>query len=69
MHVSVRKLHATVTPIGPTPLVSLQLILLFFSLRILEFALESRDSNHGPRGPNDQKNLISLEIFDLDRNF
>ena len=24
---------------------------------------------HQPRGPNDQKNLISLEIFNLDRNF
>ena len=23
----------------------------------------------GPRGPNDQKNLISIEIFNLDRNF
>ena len=22
-----------------------------------------------PRGPNDQKNLISIEIFNLDRNF
>ena len=22
-----------------------------------------------PRGPNDQKNLIPIEIFDLDRNF
>ena len=22
-----------------------------------------------PRGPNDQKNVISIEIFDLDRNF
>ena len=26
------------------------------------------DSAH-PRGPNDQKNLISIEIFNLDRNF
>ena len=25
--------------------------------------------NSCPRGPNDQKNLIPIEIFDLDRNF
>ena len=29
---------------------------------------ESRDSGE-PRGPNDQNNLISIEIFNLDRNF
>ena len=32
-----------------------------------DFWLRSRDV--APRGPNDQKNLISIEIFNLDRNF
>ena len=30
--------------------------------------MTARDSKKGPRGPNDQKCLISIEIFDLDRN-
>ena len=32
-------------------------------------AVESSLRRRGPRGPNDQKNLISIEIFNLDRNF